>query len=122
MARRGDAAERPRSSKDWALEFDTQAAAENWDRIAKTHGNVLSEAWDQLTHQPMAKSERQHQLKADYSHRTFQGASLEQWQYEFSGSGRIWYCIDEAKRRLLLTLVEAGHPRGTDGRRRRKRG
>ena len=29
---------------------------------------------------------------------------MEQWQYEVTGSGRIWYCIDGQKKTVWLTV------------------
>ncbi|WP_218002952.1 hypothetical protein [Nocardia asiatica] len=45
------------------------------------------------------------------------GVELEQWQYEITGGGRIWYAIDDADRILYLTLAGTGHPRQTERRR-----
>ncbi len=44
------------------------------------------------------------------------GATLEQWQYEVSGAGRIWYAIDDNTRTLWITRAGAGHPKQTDTR------
>jgi hypothetical protein len=42
------------------------------------------------------------------------GRPLDQWQYEITGAGRIWYCIDDERRVVHLTLAKVGHPRQTD--------
>jgi hypothetical protein len=42
------------------------------------------------------------------------GKVLEQWQYEITGAGRVWFLIDEANRRVLLVEVTLGHPSKTD--------
>jgi hypothetical protein len=42
------------------------------------------------------------------------GVSLEQWQFEVTGSGRIWYAIDEEARTLWITRAGTGHPKQTD--------
>lgn len=42
------------------------------------------------------------------------GQVLEQWQYEVTGAGRIWYCIDDERHVLYLTLATLGHPRQTE--------
>lgn len=42
------------------------------------------------------------------------GVEMEQWQYEVTGSGRIWYCIDDRKKTVWLTRVSPGHPKATD--------
>ena len=44
----------------------------------------------------------------------FKGQKLEQWQYEVTGGGRVWYCIDDESHRVLLTLAMTGHPKETD--------
>jgi hypothetical protein len=46
------------------------------------------------------------------------GAALEQWQYEVTGGGRIWYAIDDDSRTLWITRAGTGHPKQTDKRRR----
>ena len=42
------------------------------------------------------------------------GVEMEQWQYEVTGSGRIWYCIDDKKTTVWLTRVSMGHPKATE--------
>jgi hypothetical protein len=42
------------------------------------------------------------------------GRKLEQWQYEVTGAGRVWYCIDDANLRVLLVLASVGHPKETE--------
>ena len=47
------------------------------------------------------------------------GVEMEQWQYEVTGSGRIWYCIqphdiDDQKKTVWLTRVSVGHPKATE--------
>ena len=42
------------------------------------------------------------------------GVNLEQWQYEVTGGGRIWYCPDPDQRIVWLTLAATGHPQQTD--------
>jgi hypothetical protein len=39
---------------------------------------------------------------------------MEQWQYEVTGGGRLWYCIDDADRTVWLTDAMAGHPKATE--------
>ena len=59
-------------------------------------------------------ADRQHRLKGELGSRVVGGRNLAQWQYEVSGSGRIWYCPDPARRVVWLTLAATGHPRQTD--------
>jgi hypothetical protein len=60
---------------------------------------------------------RQHRLKFDLKSVKVDGAELEQWQYEVTGGGRIWFAIDDERRTLWITQAGTGHPRQTDKRR-----
>jgi hypothetical protein len=42
------------------------------------------------------------------------GTPRDQWQYEVTGGGRIWYAVDDETRAVWLTLCETGHPKATD--------
>lgn len=42
------------------------------------------------------------------------GHDLEQWQFEFTAGGRIWYCIDGAARTVWRTDASPGHPKATE--------
>lgn len=42
------------------------------------------------------------------------GHDLEQWQFEFTAGGRIWYCIDDAARTVWMTDASPGHPKATE--------
>jgi hypothetical protein len=46
--------------------------------------------------------------------RDIKGERLEQWQYEVTGAGRVWYCIDDKNRRVWFTLAATGHPKSTE--------
>ena len=39
---------------------------------------------------------------------------LEQWQYEVTGGGRIWYGIDDKRHLVWLTRAIVGHPTATN--------
>ncbi|MEV0028263.1 hypothetical protein [Nocardia sp. NPDC050793] len=42
------------------------------------------------------------------------GRELEQWQYEVTAAGRIWYCPDPERRVVWVVLARSGHPKQTD--------
>ncbi|WP_337313454.1 hypothetical protein [Candidatus Aeolococcus gillhamiae] len=46
--------------------------------------------------------------------RLVNGTPMEQWQYEVTGAGRLWYCIDDAHRTVWLTDAVTGHPKVTE--------
>lgn len=39
---------------------------------------------------------------------------MEQWQYEVTSGGRIWYGIDDVKRTIWMTHAGTGHPKATE--------
>lgn len=45
---------------------------------------------------------------------TVAGRKLDQWQYEATGGGRIWYAIDDRTRTLWITHAGTGHPKQTE--------
>ncbi|MFI6445238.1 hypothetical protein [Kitasatospora sp. NPDC050543] len=46
--------------------------------------------------------------------RSSRGETLERWQYEVTGGGRIWYLPDDAGRTVWITYAGTGHTRATD--------
>lgn len=62
---------------------------------------------------PRGMSARQHPLKGDLGSRSVGGRVLEQWQFEVTGAGRVWYCIDDDHQVVHLTLATVGHPAAT---------
>ena len=57
---------------------------------------------------------RQHRLRAEFAAREMKGTMLEQWQYEVTSGGRIWYCPDPERRIVWITWAGTGHPKATD--------
>jgi hypothetical protein len=53
-------------------------------------------------------------LRGSLGSRTVNGIELEQWQYEVTGAGRLWYCIDDGHRTVWLTDTTVGHPKPTE--------
>lgn len=114
MPKRGDRVAPPPARGEWDLRFGDQRAVEGWDRLCSQAPGPASAAWTALRTDPRARSQRQHPLKGDYASRSVGGREIEQWQYEVTGAGRIWYCIDDERRVVYLTLAMIGHPRQTE--------
>lgn len=114
MPKRGDRVSPPPAPGEWDLRFGDSTAVEGWDQLcAQAPGSALT-AWTALRTGARARSQRQHPLKGDFATRSLGGRVLEQWQYEVTGAGRIWYCIDDERRVVYLTLATLGHPRQTE--------
>jgi hypothetical protein len=71
-------------------------------------------AWEKITADPRERTARQHPLKGSLGTRVVSGVAMEQWQYEVTSGGRLWYCIDDQKRTVWLTEAMPGHPRSTE--------
>ena len=71
-------------------------------------------AWERIAADLRQRSERQHPLRGNLGTRLVNDETLEQWQYEVTGGGRPWYCIDDQRRTVWLTDAMPGHPKATE--------
>ncbi|MFE3446787.1 hypothetical protein ACFXNW_27470 [Nocardia sp. NPDC059180] len=114
---RGDEARRPTG---WTVRLVDRQAAAGWSALLSQARENLDRAWVAITADPRSRDQpmRQHPLKFDLGRVVVDGIELDQWQYEVTGGGRIWYAIDDARQTIWVTQVGTGHPRATDKRRR----
>lgn len=115
-SKRKDRVAPPAGPGQWELRFGTSAAVKGWENLCAQAPGPTSEAFDHLRTNPRAKSSRQAQLKGDLATRKVQDRTLEQWQYEVTGGGRIWYVVDDDVHTLWITEAGVGHPSRTDRR------
>ncbi len=94
--------------------WDFVLAASGWDELCSAAPANARTAWDEITEDPRNHGPRQHRLKGDLGTRGLKGEQLEQWQYEVTAGGRIWYCIDDANKTILMTYASVGHPKRTE--------
>ena len=116
MAKRGDRVAPPARSHEWELRFGDTDAAEGWEDLCQQAPGPTRDAFDSLLKDPRDPSRpgRQHRLKGALGSRQIAGVLLEQWQYEVTAGGRIWYCIDDHKKRVIIVLASTKHPKITD--------
>lgn len=114
---KGDEARRPTG---WVVRLVDRRAAVGWAALLAHVPENLDRAWVAITADPRCRDDlsRQHRLKYDLKAVKVDGVELEQWQYEVTGGGRIWFAIDDERRTLWITLAGTGHPNQTDKRRR----
>jgi len=69
-----------------------------------------------LTERPTAPDNRarQHRLRGQLATRMVGGQSLEQWQYEVTAAGRIWYCPDPERGTVWVVAAGTAHPKITE--------
>lgn len=117
MAKRGERVAPPPRQGDWELRFATSEAATGWEELCAQAPGPARDCYDVLSRDPRARSassSRQHPLKGELAMRDVKGTKLEQWQFEVTGAGRVWYCVDDQHHRVLLTLATTGHPKSTE--------
>jgi hypothetical protein len=116
--KRGDAIPRP---QPWSVKAADLAAGKGRDSLVAQHPEAADRAWVAITSDPRKTDSRQHQLKGSLATVSVGGNSVQQWQYEATAGGRIWYAIDDNARVLWVTQAGTGHPKQTEARRHKKR-
>lgn len=98
------------------VRFATTEGAKGWEELCRTATSNMWEAWVLLTERPMSSENlsRQHRLKGSYARNTVEGIEFDQWQYEVTSGGRIWYCPDAERKIVWVTRAGTGHPKLTD--------
>lgn len=115
-AKRGDRVAPPAASGQWDLRFATTSAAKGWDSLCQQTPANAAAAWSELRERPerLSPTGRHHQLKGRLSTAVHRGVEMEQWQYEVTAAGRVWYLIDTAEKTLWLRHAGPGHPKETE--------
>jgi hypothetical protein len=113
-AKRGDRVTPPPSKDGWDARFASSDAAKGWEELCRLASGSAREAWTVLTEHPNAPRNpaRQHRLRGSLATRSIDGKKLDQWQYEVTGAGRIWYCPDPDRADHLAGPGGHGSPEG----------
>ena len=114
MPKRRERVAPPPVSTGWDFRYGTSAAVEGWEQICSAASANARVAWETLTEDPRTRTERQHPLRGDLGSRDVSGQTMEQWQYEVTSGGRLWYCIDDDRRTVWLMDAMVGHPKATE--------
>ncbi len=116
MAKRGERAIPPVPPHGWTVRFLNKAAADGWRDLCATAPGPTYVAWHTLTFQPTepVNRSRQHRLRGDYAEHLIDNLSLEQWQYEVTSGGRIWFCPDQRTKTVWITYASTKHAKVTE--------
>ena len=116
MAKRKEPVRRPAKPDEWTLKAATTDAAHGWEDLCHQAPGNTAELYDRLTLDPRAVSNpaRQGRLKGSLSTVTVGGATFDQWQYEVTAGGRVWYAADDTIRIVWITSARTGHPKATE--------
>jgi hypothetical protein len=115
-AKRGDRVAPPARPGGWEARFVTSEAAKGWEELCRVARANTWEAWVVLTERPQRPENpaRQHRLRGQLSTHHIGGRMLEQWQYEVTAGGRIWYCPDPDRRIVWVVAASTAHPKATE--------
>ena len=115
-AKRGDRAAPPPRPGGYTLRFATNDAAKGWEELCRQSAANTRVAFEAIEPNPVPSppTNRQHPLKGSLAASVHNGKMLPQWQYEVTGSGRIWYLPDLETRTCWIKHAGTGHPRATD--------
>lgn len=116
MTKRGDLALRPPKGGEWKIRLATSDAAKGWDDCVLQAPGALATLFDRLTEDPrkVTNFDRQGRLKGSLGIVEVKGKQLEQWQYELTGGGRIWFAPDDEQRTVWVVLASLSHPKATE--------
>lgn len=104
----------PPAAGGWDFRYATGDAVKGWEKVCAVAPRNARVAWEKITADPRERTDRQHPLKGSLGSRTVNGETLEQWQYEVTGGGRLWYVIDDKNKTVWLTEATTGHPKPTE--------
>jgi hypothetical protein len=115
-SKRGDRVAPPGRPGGWEARFATTEAAKGWEELCRVARANTWEAWIVLTERPTRPQNpaRQHRLRGQLAERAIGGRTLEQWQYEVTAGGRVWYCPDAERRVVWVVAAGPAHPKATE--------
>jgi hypothetical protein len=114
MPKRRERVAPPPAKEGRDLRYGTGDAVTGWDKVCAAAPANARAAWERITTDPRQRDDRQHPLRGGLGARTVNGEEMEQWQYEVTSGGRLWYCIDDKRRTVWLTDAMPGHPKATE--------
>jgi len=115
-----EAVTHPIKRAEWEIQHASSNARKGWVDTLATARNATIDAWDQLTVDPLAISERMYDLQGSLDIlQTAAHDTRPQRQFKITDGGRIWfYAVPAAKGpkaagTVHLTRVETGHTNET---------
>lgn len=114
--KRGDRVAPPALPAEYTLKFATSEAVKGWEELCRQAPANTRAAYDTIraTPCPAPPTDRHHRLRRELAWAVHDGKTLEQWQYEVTAGGRIWYVVDHDARTCWLKHAGPSHPKATD--------
>lgn len=113
--KRGDRAAQPPGPDEWDVRFLDNESARGWEELCRQVPGNARDAWTIMRHNPSPpmNAPRHHRLSGHLATREVKGTTLDHWQIEVTGSGRIWYLVDHKTATVWIDYAGPGHPKAT---------
>lgn len=113
--KRRDRVAPPPRPHEWEIRYASNEAARGWEELCRQAPSNTRDAYDVMRTNPRPPEDtRHHRLRYDFATRKFGARELEQWQIEVTGSGRIWYLVEDETRTVWVVHAGTGHPKATE--------
>ncbi|MFI5905942.1 hypothetical protein [Dactylosporangium sp. NPDC051541] len=114
--KRGERVAPPPATDGFDMIYGDTDAIKGWQDLCTQATGATRTAYFAITTnpEPAPPTDKHHRLKADLAVGRYNGEMLPQWQYEVTGGARIWYLVDAARRRVIVTYASMRHPKATD--------
>jgi len=102
---------------EWEIVPISRSVEKAWDLATQLAPDLVEKVLGKLSQKPLDREgnpRRTHKLKGKLASRTIGSKVLEQWQFEFSASGRVWYCVDVTSKIVYVTAISLSHPKQTE--------
>jgi len=114
MPKRRERVAPPPAPSGWDIRYATSEAIKGWEKVCAAAPANARVAWERITTDTRRHNDRQHPLKGALGTCVVKGETFDQWQYEVTAGGRLWYGIDDTRRIVWLTVASTSHPKATD--------
>jgi hypothetical protein len=99
---------------EWEIKCHKNDAGKAWDQLCNQHPEAAARVHNFLAENPRRRTDRNHPLRGELGVGVVRGVTVERWQHEVTGAGRVWFLIDDERHTIWLDVVALGHPKTTE--------
>ena len=114
--KRGDRTAPPALPGEYTIRFATNDAAKGWEDLCRQVASNTRTAFEAMRANPCPSPEtgRHHRLYGKLASASQDGKVMDQWQYEVTSGGRVWYVVDHDLWNVWIKYAGTGHPKATE--------
>lgn len=116
MPKRNERVAPPRAPGGYEVRYLRTEAVKGWEDLCSQAPSAAWEVFHVMATKPCdpENPQRQHRLRGKLDSIEVKGALLEQWQYEVTGGGRVWYAVNSSERVVWISYASTRHPKATE--------